>query len=167
MVAVSAPRLGVTAAADPRTKVVRLLEPVRNERTLTGFVAGALLGALVHELGLWSLKGWDHLWVLWAIIFAVTAALIAAVTAVVTAEVTAAVRFVRVLLIADAVLLCAVCVVAFTPVMPLLANRWIRADSLPASVDAVVVLSADVTSGGNLSAAAADRLLETLGAEEH
>ena len=154
MVAVSAPRLGVTSDDAQRTRLVRIRELMQTGRPAMGLLAGALFGALVHELGLWSLKGWDHLWVLFAILFAVTAA--------VTAASNAAVRFARFLVIADVVLLCVLCFVAFTSVMPFLAHRWIRADSLPASVDAVVVLSGDVTSGGALSAAAADRLITGL-----
>lgn len=142
-----------TAAPNPAWYV--RIRVVHTGHVALGVVAGALLGALVHELGLWSLKGWDHLWVLLTVVFAVTSAVMSAVTSAVT--------FRRLLLIADIALLGMLCVIAFTPVMPFLANRWIRADSLPSSgADAVVVLSADVTTSGALSAAAADRLLTGL-----
>ena len=54
-------------------------------------------------------------------------------------------------------------VVAMTPVMSLVADRWVRVDPLPAdTLDAIVALSAGVKSDSALNAPGADRLIGAL-----
>jgi uncharacterized SAM-binding protein YcdF (DUF218 family) len=59
-----------------------------------------------------------------------------------------------------AVLLAIVSIIALTPVMHGAARRLIRSDPLPASADAVVVLSAGVSMDGMLNQQGLDRLLK-------
>jgi uncharacterized SAM-binding protein YcdF (DUF218 family) len=115
----------------------------------SGLIAGALLGFLVRELGLWPIKGWDVLSIKGLLAFAIVGALASLVTLV---------R--RALYVMDVALLCAAGVVGMTPLMSIVVTRWIRADSLPATpLDAVVVLSSSVTSGGTLNETGTDRLV--------
>jgi uncharacterized SAM-binding protein YcdF (DUF218 family) len=128
--------------------VARIRELLRTGRPAAGLVAGALFGMLLWELGVWYLQG-DNL----AIHGVLACALVGAVGS-------ASSRFTRYLVAADIALLFLMCVVAFTPIMTGLTNRETRADSLPGEgVDAVVVLAANVTTGGTVSEIAADRLL--------
>jgi uncharacterized SAM-binding protein YcdF (DUF218 family) len=53
-------------------------------------------------------------------------------------------------------------VVAFTPLADSIAVRWVRDDPLPASTDAVVVLSSGVLADSALNATGVDRLLSGL-----
>src|SRR5438105_5219 len=65
------------------------------------------------------------------------------------------------------VILCGLCaavivIVSETPISGALASRWVRADSLPATVDAVVITSAGVNPNGTINGAALDHLLSGL-----
>jgi uncharacterized SAM-binding protein YcdF (DUF218 family) len=66
------------------------------------------------------------------------------------------------LLALDALLWIVFLVVAYTPLMSRLAPRWVRSDPLPASADAIVVLSASVLSDTALNADGTARLLSGL-----
>jgi uncharacterized SAM-binding protein YcdF (DUF218 family) len=128
--------------------VARIRQFALTGRPAVGLVAGALFGMLLWELGVWSLNS-ENL----AIPGVLVSALAGAVGSV-------SVRFTRYLLAIDIALLCAMWLLAFTPVMTSLSIHGIRADSLPAGgVDAVVVLAANVTTGKSLSDIGADRLL--------
>jgi uncharacterized SAM-binding protein YcdF (DUF218 family) len=130
----------------------RLRHFARTGRPVVGLLAGALLGLLVRELGFWNLLGWDQISMQGMLLFAVAGAAGSLWP-----------RVVRFLWAADLALLCLLCVVAFTSVTSALAGRWIRADPKPeGGVDAVVVLSADLTASGTLSAISSDRLLTAL-----
>jgi len=65
------------------------------------------------------------------------------------------------------VILCGVCaavivIASETPISGALASRWVRADSLPAKVDAVVITGAGVNPNGTINGAALDHLLSGL-----
>lgn len=120
---------------------------------VAGCLAGSLFGLLIREFGIWSIAGVDHLALLATVSFAVVAAALSARWRALLA-VTFAI---------DMVLLAVLWVVALTPIMSTLMRPLVRRDSIPAGgVDAVVVLSADVTSGGTLSDVGTDRLLAGL-----
>ena len=136
------------AGGAPLARILRLTRMWRLAAGAEGFVAGALFGLVLSELGVWSLKSED---------LAAPAVLACAVVAAVGS---ASARFTRFLVLADVGLLGLMWVVAFTPIMTSLSDRGIRADSLPSGgVDAVVVLGANVTTGGTLSEIATDRVL--------
>ena len=136
------------AGGAPLARIRRFTRTWRPPAGAAGFVAGALFGLVLSELGVWYLKG-DNL--------AIPGVLSCAIAGAVGS---ASARFTRYLLVADVGLLFLMWVVAFTPIMTSLSSRGIRADSLPGEgVDAVVVLGANVTTGGTLSEIAADRLL--------
>ena len=71
-------------------------------------------------------------------------------------------RFRRVLAYVSALLLIALAVIAYTPLVVAPARALIRSDPLPDSADAVVVLSAGVTADGFLHEQGLDRLLKGL-----
>lgn len=128
--------------------VARIRQFALTGRPAVGLVAGALFGMLLWELGVWSLKGET---------LPIPGVLVSALAGAVGSV---SVRFTRYLLAVDIALLCAMWLLAFTPVMTSLSIHGIRADSLPAGgVDAVVVLAANVTTGKSLSDIGADRLL--------
>ena len=119
---------------------------------VAGFLAGALFGLLVREIGVWSIVGLKYLAMLFVLLFGVLGA---------AAGVSPLGR--RLLWTADALLLLIVSLVAFTPVMTPLMRPLVRADPVPtAGVDAIVALSADVTPRGAISDVGADRLLTAL-----
>ena len=62
----------------------------------------------------------------------------------------------------DGVLLLMYFVIADTPIMFRVAGQWVRADPLPASADAIVVLSASINSDGSLNSNGVQRLLTGL-----
>jgi uncharacterized SAM-binding protein YcdF (DUF218 family) len=69
----------------------------------------------------------------------------------------------RVALVILFALCAAVIVIAIqTPISGALASRWVRADSLPAKVDAVVITSAGVNPNGTINGEALDHLLSGL-----
>jgi uncharacterized SAM-binding protein YcdF (DUF218 family) len=68
----------------------------------------------------------------------------------------------RAMLGVDAVLTLVYVAVAYTPIMSRLAPRWVRSDPVPASADAIVVLSAAVLSDSALNAIGTERLLSGL-----
>ena len=59
----------------------------------------------------------------------------------------------------DVLLLVAYVIISSTPLMFHVAGRWIRSDSLPASAEAIIVLSANVNSEGMLNPPGVQRLL--------
>jgi uncharacterized SAM-binding protein YcdF (DUF218 family) len=67
-----------------------------------------------------------------------------------------------VLLALDALLAAIYLAVAYTPIMDRVAPRWVRADPVPASADAIVVLSAAVLSDTALNIDGTERLLSGL-----
>jgi uncharacterized SAM-binding protein YcdF (DUF218 family) len=70
-----------------------------------------------------------------------------------------ALRLERVVVIADLFLAAIVLAIANTSLMHRVAASWVRSDSITTSVDAVVVLSADVNSEGRINDQAVERLL--------
>src|SRR5262245_54934982 len=68
----------------------------------------------------------------------------------------------RILLGLNAVLATVFFVVAYTPIMSRVAPAWVRSDPLPASADAIVVLSASVLSDTALNVDGTERLLSAL-----
>jgi uncharacterized SAM-binding protein YcdF (DUF218 family) len=110
-----------------------------------------LFGLLIEHLGFGELTRWDF-----TIHQVVACAVLGALGA-------ASVRILRVLWIADVILFAFLCLIELTPVMSGLSRRWVRSDPLPVGpVDAVVVPSSGVTSGGTLGVAGSDRLLAAL-----
>lgn len=76
-----------------------------------------------------------------------------------------AIGFLRagVLVVLDMILLAVYLLVAMTPIITPITNRWVRIDRLPAdTLDAVISLSAGVKSDSALNVVAADRLLGAL-----
>lgn len=73
-----------------------------------------------------------------------------------------AIGLVWALAVVDAMLIAAFFVIADTPIMGRVADRWVRSDPIPARVDAIVVLSAAVNSDGRLNTAGLQRLLTAL-----
>jgi uncharacterized SAM-binding protein YcdF (DUF218 family) len=129
-------------------RLARIREFARTGRPAAGLIAGTLLGLVLLVLGVWNLKG-DN-----AAAAGVPLCAIAGILA------SGSSRSFRLLVAADVALLCVMAVVAYTPTMTVLSSRLIRADSLPGDgVNAVVVLSANVTTGRTLSDVGTDRLL--------
>ncbi|HEY5060777.1 MAG TPA: YdcF family protein [Gemmatimonadaceae bacterium] len=116
------------------------------QRAGLGALLGALAGLLLGQLGardiLGNVKG--------ETIVVVCVAIGAVVGWIVGVVAVAAV---------PAALLMIYLFVAYSPVVAWRAPAWVRADSLPAKADAVVVLSADVMSDSTLNARGLDRLL--------
>jgi uncharacterized SAM-binding protein YcdF (DUF218 family) len=134
-----------------------LLARIRNslftERAASALIAATLLGVLAGELGVGLVLPWDYD-ILDVMIFAVVCAI--------GASFSSRGQLVRVLWIADAILI-ALAVFIDTPVTTSLATHWVRADSLPSGgVDAVVVPSSTLTSSATLTAVGSDRLLSGL-----
>ncbi len=120
-------------------------------RLACGFIAGALFGWICLTLGIGPIIGWD---------FSADGLLLFAVLGAIASMFA---LFLRWLSIIDVALFFLFCVIAFTPVISPVTSHWLRADSLPRSgVDAVVVLSSSVTSGGTLEVNGSDRLLAGL-----
>lgn len=67
-----------------------------------------------------------------------------------------------ILLAVDGLLAVVYVVVAYTPIMTHVAEKWVRADPLPASADAIVVLSASLLSDSALNVYGTERLLTGL-----
>ncbi len=117
--------------------------------TAIGAVAGALLGYFLIEFGLPDvLGGLQSQYLLFAGVF-LGAAL-------------GAFELHWFVIGIDALMCLAYLVIGDTPIMPRLAAGWVRADSVPASADAIVVLSASVNSNEMLNSQGVQRLLSGL-----
>ena len=126
-------------ASEPRWRVVIA-------RALTGGICGTAVAFLIGELGLPHIFGLGRLGLI-PLLFVIGALL-------------ALTRFRNVLAWTAAWLLAAVAVIAFTGVMQEPVRRLIRSDPVPSSADAVVVLSAGVSTDGMLQQQGLDRLLK-------
>ncbi|HXV17423.1 MAG TPA: YdcF family protein [Gemmatimonadaceae bacterium] len=118
----------------------------RRELILTGAVAGGALWLLLDLLGVPNVFGLGS-----------EAGLI---PLIVVGALLALTRFRRVVPLISLMLICVVMIVAYTPVIVRPARTFIRADPLPSSADAVVVLSAGVTPDGYLTQQGTDRALK-------
>lgn len=114
-----------------------------------GLISGMLAGFLLDELGLGRWLG------------GVSLLLILATSAAVGAAVALAGRP-RIMVVIDVALLALFFLIVATPIMSPAAAAWTRADSLPARVDAIVVLSANINSAGTLNDQSTARLLSGL-----
>jgi uncharacterized SAM-binding protein YcdF (DUF218 family) len=128
----------------------RLRQFAFDGRTISGLVAGALLGMLAAELGIRN-TGWD---------FTFQDVLLLAFVSAIGSSFG---RFLRFLWIADAALLVLVGLISLTPILSGFTTRWVRTDTVPSTgVDAVVVPSSMITSSGTLAVTGSDRLLAGL-----
>jgi uncharacterized SAM-binding protein YcdF (DUF218 family) len=126
-------------------------ESWRSGRFLCGAAAGALFGMLMAEFDITDLIHWNYA-ISDVVILAAFSALLSTYR-----------RFLRYLCVVDLVLLGVLTFISFSPISSELSHDWIRADALPSDgLDAIVVLSSSVTSGGTLSVAGSDRLLAGL-----
>ena len=117
-------------------------------RIATGLVIGAAIWMILKTLGIpnvFHILSFDGI-----IPFAIVGGLIGLT------------RFRRVLVYAAALLLIALIVIAYTPLVVSPAQKLIRRDPIPSSANAVVVLSAGVTADGLLHQQGLDRLLKGL-----
>ena len=120
-------------------------DQIRLRHALIGVLVGWLAGALLVDLGLPEMAVWKpHLIVM--------------VSGVIGGLLGLA-GFLWVPVAADVLLLVVYVIIASTPLMSHLAGRWVRSDSLPASAEAIIVLSANVNSGGMLNVPGVQRLL--------
>src|SRR5689334_2610321 len=119
---------------------MRLRRPAASVRELaTSAVLGVLAVLLIEALGAFDVTGFLHLgpWLTFGVVHWSVA-----------------------MLAIDMTLFLVYLVIAFTPIMKSLAERWVRNDRLPSQpVEAVVVLSGWVKSDTVLDAIAAERLL--------
>ena len=141
-------------AGQPRTRFVlppqrsRLDWRARLRNAAIGGVAGALIGLLLVEFGLKEIVGTStqELITLGLLVGAIAGGL----------------KLHWLVIAADGILLLAYFVIADTPIMFRAAGQWVRADPLPTSADAIVVLSAGVNSDGALNSQGVARLLSGL-----
>jgi uncharacterized SAM-binding protein YcdF (DUF218 family) len=134
-----------------RNAGARIRESIYSGRAVSGLIAGALFGILAKELELGAFLAME------------VSMQDVLVLAIVSAIGSSFRGFLRYLWIADVALLCLAWTIAFTPVISRPTQRWVRDDSLPSGgVQAVVVLSSSVTSGGTLGGSGSDRLLAGL-----
>ena len=112
---------------------------------LTGAMLGAVAGFALGELGVTVLAGEGS----------VAAAIL--ICLLLGAAGARAGRLLP-LLLADSALVVLYALVAFTPVMDRLSDDWVRADTVPKQVDAIVVLSAVLHPDGALGLAGFERL---------
>ena len=133
-----------------RAALGRIRQAAFDGRTLSGLIAGALLGMLMAELGIRN-TGWD---------FSFQDVLLLALVCAIASSFG---RFLRVLWVVDVALLILGGFISLTPVVSGLTTRWVRADTIPAAgLDAVVVPSSVITSSGTLAVTGSDRLLTGL-----
>jgi uncharacterized SAM-binding protein YcdF (DUF218 family) len=118
----------------------------RRRAALTGLLLGAL-GGFIFD----AYKGWEYLHGSHAMTIIVIATLVGGVVGFVGWNAW--------LTWIDAALLASIFVAAYTPIMSVLAPRWVRSDSMPQHVDAVMALSSTVRSNGRLSDDGLERLL--------
>lgn len=117
-------------------------------RVATGAVVGAAIWLIIKTLGVpnvFHILGFDGI-----IPFSIVGAVVGLT------------RFRRVLAYSAALLLIALLLIGYTPLFVSPARKLIRRDPLPATADAVVVLSAGVTADGFLHQQGLDRLLKGL-----
>ena len=117
-------------------------------RIASGMVVGAAIWMIIKTLGVpnvFHILGFDGI-----IPFAIAGAFLGLT------------RFRRVMSYAAALMLIALLVIAYTPLIVSPARKLIRRDALPTSANAVVVLSAGVTADGFLHQQGLDRLLKGL-----
>jgi uncharacterized SAM-binding protein YcdF (DUF218 family) len=151
----TSPGLGDSVSAD---STLPIYEPSRTQASdsrralshreliLTGAVAGGALWLLLDLLGVPNVFGLGS-----------EAGLI---PLIVVGALLALTRFRLVVPSISLMLICVVMIVAYTPVIVGPARTFIRADPLPSSADAVVVLSAGVTPDGFLTQQGTDRALK-------
>lgn len=131
---------------EPSRRWATVLSRVLWREVIVGTVLGAALWLVLSELGIPRIFGIGRLAVL--------------PLAMVAGGIIGATRFRSSLIAMTAALLAVVLVVAFTPVMQGPTERLIRRDDVPATADAIVVLSAGVTLDGLLPQQGLDRLLK-------
>jgi len=117
----------------------------RLRHVLLGALVGWLAGSLLQELGLQEISNWSPQLLL--ILSSIAGGLLGAI------------GLLSVAIVANVALIAAYFVIAGTPLMRPVAERWVRSDSLPKSADAIIVLSASVNSGGMLNEYGVERLL--------
>lgn len=133
----------------PRILGYRLrFDQARLRNALLGALAGWLAGSLLLEFGLQEISGWSPRALL--IVSSAGGGLFGA-TGLLTVPV-----------VVDVLLIVAYFVISSTPLMYHVARRWVRSDTLPASADAIIVLSAEVNSDGMLNAHGVQRLLTAI-----
>src|SRR5215510_5076049 len=112
---------------------------------LIGVLVGCLAGLLIADLGPEEVSPWTSRLIVLA--FTLAGGLFAL----------AGLLWIPVAV--DVLLLVVYFIVSSTPLMFHLAGRWVRSDSLPASAEAIIVLSANVNSDGMLNTHGVQRLL--------
>jgi uncharacterized SAM-binding protein YcdF (DUF218 family) len=122
---------------------------ISRQGTVVGAMTGALAGFFLDAFGMSELSG-----VLSPSQVVLFSLLIGAVVGLLGGH--------RAILGVDALLALVYVVVAYTPVMSRLAPRWVRSDPVPATADAIVVLSAAVLSDSALNVYGTERLLTGL-----
>lgn len=118
------------------------------QQAATGATLGALCAIVAHVLGVQQLLRRPDL------ALYLPAALIGALLGVT--------RLRPLLWIGGGILALLCIVVAYTPLVTLLARPWIRSDPLPSRVDAIAVLSMGITSDGMMRSETMDRVLSGL-----
>ena len=111
-----------------------------------GLLLGAVAGFTLAELGLGGIIGWDGAPTLVA-------------TGMLGGTAIGALERSRILMMIDGFLLGMYFLAAATPFAAAVSSHWVRVDSLPRSVDAVVVLSSDILSNGAVGVHDVDRIL--------
>jgi uncharacterized SAM-binding protein YcdF (DUF218 family) len=122
---------------------------ISKQGAVVGGTAGALAGFFLDAFGMSEISGVlsPSQVVLFSLLFGVFAGLLGGH---------------RLMLSLDAALVFVYVAVAYTPIMGSLAPRWVRSDRVPATADAIVVLSAAVLSNSALNANGTERLLSGL-----
>src|SRR5262245_17232213 len=129
-------------------RIVRHLltfDRTRLRHVLLGALVGWLAGSLLLALGLQEISNWSPRLLL--ILSSIGGGLLGAT------------GLLSVAVVANVVLIAAYFAISSTPLMSPIARRWVRSDSLPQSADAIIVLSADINSGGMLNVHGVQRLL--------
>jgi uncharacterized SAM-binding protein YcdF (DUF218 family) len=125
---------------------------LRKQEYLTKYFVGGLLGVLAGHLA----------WNAGIVVGERVSPAMSDVMGLCIGIVLAAAGWLATLIIVDVVLLIASLTVAFTPLAAALASGWVRNASHVDTVDAVVVLSANMVSDTALNAAGTERLLSAL-----
>jgi uncharacterized SAM-binding protein YcdF (DUF218 family) len=121
----------------------------RLHASIIGGLSGALAAFFLAALGLGEIAGYIPPPVL-------------VLAGVVVGAAIGALRWHRLLVYADVALFVVYAILAFSPIAPTLAARWVRQDPVPASADAIVILSAAAKSDSALDAEGTQRLLAGL-----
>ena len=141
-------------AVPPRTPFV--LPPQRAQNTLADRLRGAAIGAVAGMLAGYFLSDFG----LKDILGTTTHVLLA--TALLIGAILGALKLHWLIIAADGALFLTYLVIAGTPLMFRVAGQWVRADPIPASADAIVVLSGGINSDGSLNTQGVQRLLSGL-----